>query len=199
MENEIVFRLLLLLLLISFVAHRAYHTRKFARSKEDSVKEREGGTGVGMIANLLSMMALVSTLIYLINPGWIAWASFLLPVWLRGLGIVLALLGFALLQWAHHTLGKNWSDTPRLMKDQVLITNGPYHWIRHPIYTAFLLIMSAILLISANLFIGLSWITATLIEVISRVRYEEAIMIERFGLQYHDYMAGTGALFPRVF
>ena len=193
------FRILLFILLVSFVTHRGYYTRKFGGSEEDLVKARDGGTWDLMVANLLSVLALVSTLLYLIYPKWMAWSSLTFPGWLRWSGVGLALLGFVLLQWAHQTLGKNWSDTPRLKRDQTLVTGGPYHWIRHPIYTAFLLIMSAILLISANWFVGLSWIASTLIEVISRVRYEEALMIENFGKQYLDYIEETDALLPRVF
>lgn len=199
MENEMVFRFLLLLLLVSFVGNRAYYTRKSGRPQEDSINERDNGTKAALVANLLSILALISTLVYLVYPQWMLWASLPLPEWVRWLGVGAALLGFTILQWAHHALGKNWSDQPRLLNDQTLITVGPYHWIRHPIYTAFLFIMVAIFLISANWFIGLSWILATLIEVGSRIKYEEAIMIEQFGSQYLNYREKTGALFPFLY
>lgn len=114
-------------------------------------------------------------------------------------GISIALLGFALLQWAQNTLGRNWSDTPRMMKDQALITSGPYQFIRHPIYTAFLLIMSSTLLISANWLIGLSWIGMTALEIASRIGFEESLMLEYFGDRYREYMKRTGRLSPLLF
>jgi protein-S-isoprenylcysteine O-methyltransferase Ste14 len=108
------------------------------------------------------------------------------------------LLGFSLLQWAQQALGRNWSDIPRLMKEQSLTTSGPYRWIRHPIYTAFLLIMGATLLISANWFIGGLWLGATALNILSRIRFEEAAMASRFGEQYLAYMQTTGRLLPHI-
>jgi protein-S-isoprenylcysteine O-methyltransferase Ste14 len=84
------------------------------------------------------------------------------------------------------------------MKDKSLVTSGPYHWIRHPIYAAFLLVMSAPLLISANWFIGFLWLGLTALEVMGRMRFEEGLMIETFGEQYQLYMQTTGRLIPRL-
>ncbi len=197
MDDELLFRILLLLLIVGFVAHRAYYTKKHGRPESDTIKEREGGK-TAIVANILSLLAFASTILYLVNPAWMAWASLPFPDWLRWLGVGIAILGFALLEWSHRALGRNWSDTPRLMKEQTLTTNGPYHWVRHPIYTAFLLILGSPLLISANWFIGLSWLLATLIDVIARVRYEEGILAEQFGGSYDEYIKETGALIPRL-
>lgn len=197
METEFIFRILLPILFIGFIAHRGYYTRKFSRAGETTIKEREE-TWALKLANLLSLPALLATVTYIISPEWMAWSSLPLPAWLRWVGVGLAVIGFALLQWAHQALGKNWSDTPRLMKDQTLITIGPYHWVRHPIYTAFLFIMSAPLFLSANWLIGALWIGMTALEVISRIRFEEAAMAEHFGDQYRAYMERTGRLLPKL-
>ena len=107
-------------------------------------------------------------------------------------------MGFALLQWAQVTLANSWSDTPRMMKEQTLITSGPYRFIRHPIYTAFLLILGSTLFISSNWLIGLCWTGMTILEIISRISFEETLMLEYFGEQYSEYMKKTGRLFPKV-
>jgi protein-S-isoprenylcysteine O-methyltransferase Ste14 len=197
MQSELIYRLLLLALFVGFVAFRGYFQRKFGRPDEDTVKQRRGSTAE-KIANLLSIPALVATFLFIVYPAWMSWASLPLPDWLRWVGVVIAGLGFALLQWAHQALGRNWSDQPRLMKDQSLVTSGPYHWIRHPIYAAFLLVMSAPLLISANWFIGFLWLGLTALEVMGRMRFEEGLMIETFGEQYQLYMQTTGRLIPRL-
>lgn len=144
------------------------------------------------------MIGFVAILMYAIRPTWLAWSSLPLPLWLRWTGVGMALLGFKLLQWAQLTLGKNWSDTPRMIKEQSLITSGPYQYIRHPIYTAFLLILGSTFLISANWLLGLAWLGMTVLEVASRIGFEENLMLEYFGDQYREYMKRTGRLLPKL-
>jgi protein-S-isoprenylcysteine O-methyltransferase Ste14 len=194
---ETIFRILLPALLIGFAMHRGYYVRKQG-GEENSLKRREEGP-VSKIAGLLGMLGLVTLLMYVINPRWLSWASLPLPLWLRWGGVGVALLGFVLLQWAQNTLGKNWSDTPRMIREQQLITNGPYRFIRHPIYSAFLLILGSTLFISANWLIGLAWIGMTALEVASRIRFEESLMLEYFGDSYYEYMKQTGRLLPLIF
>jgi protein-S-isoprenylcysteine O-methyltransferase Ste14 len=135
---------------------------------------------------------------YVINPEWLSWASLPFPLWLQWLGVGIALIGFALLQWAQVTLGRSWSDTPRMMKEQALITSGPYQFIRHPIYTAFILILGSTLFISANWLIGLTWAGMTVLDIASRIGFEESLMLEYFGEQYQEYMEKTGRLLPKL-
>lgn len=60
------------------------------------------------------------------------------------------------------------------------------------------MILGATLLISANWLIGLAWIGMTVLEVVSRIGFEEDLMIEFFGDQYREYMEHTGRLFPKI-
>ena len=196
MDTETVFRIILPVVMITFVAHRGYYVRKHGK-EENTLKKREEGT-VTRLAGILGVIGFISVLAYVINPDWLTWASLPLPLWLRWAGIGMAVFGFALLQWAQNTLGNNWSDTPRMLKEQTLITSGPYQSIRHPIYTAFLLIMGSTLFISANWLIGLSWIGMTVLEIASRIGFEETLMLEYFGDQYRDYMKSTGRLLPKL-
>jgi protein-S-isoprenylcysteine O-methyltransferase Ste14 len=196
MGTETIFRIIVPVIIIGFAVHRGYYVRKHGEEK-NSLKKREEGWA-SKIAGILGMIGFVAILIYAVNPAWLAWASLPLPLWLRWLGVGVAALGFSLLQWAQNTLGKNWSDTPRMIREQSLITSGPYRLIRHPIYTAFLGILGSTLLISANWLIGLAWLGMTVLEVASRIRFEETLMLEYFGDQYRLYMKKTGRLLPRI-
>ena len=109
METETVFRFILPLVMITFVAHRGYYVRKHGK-EQNTLKKREDGP-VTRLAGVLGIIGLFSLLVYVVNPGWLSWASLSLPLWLRWAGIGMAVFGFALLQWAQNTLGKNWSDT----------------------------------------------------------------------------------------
>jgi protein-S-isoprenylcysteine O-methyltransferase Ste14 len=193
---ETIFGIVLPAIIVAFALHRGYYVRKHGR-EENTLKKREEGLA-SKIAGLLGMIGFISILVYTINPLWLAWAALPLPLWLRWAGIGLALLGFALLQWAQNTLGKNWSDMPRMIKEQSLVTSGPYRFIRHPIYTAFVLILGSTLLISANWLIGLAWLGMTILELGSRIQFEEGLMLEYFGAQYREYMKHTGRLLPKL-
>jgi protein-S-isoprenylcysteine O-methyltransferase Ste14 len=196
MNTETIFRIILPALIIAFSAHRGYYVRKYGE-EQDTLKKREEGL-TSRVASFLGLIGFVAVIAFVIDPDWVSWAALPLPLWLQWAGVGIALLGFALLQWSQNTLGKNWSDTPRMIKEQSLITSGPYQFIRHPIYTAFLLILGSTLLISANWFIGFAWIGMTVLEVASRVSFEENLMLEYFGEQYHAYMKRTGRLLPKL-
>src|SRR5215216_7775278 len=195
MERELIFRIILPTLIVLFVAHRGYYVARHSKPAKDTLKKREEGIA-SRFAGFLSVLGFVAVIAYTANPNWLAWANLSLPVWVRWTGVGIALLGFVLLQWAQNTLGRNWSDLPRMMKEQSLITSGPYQFVRHPIYTAFILILGSSLLISSNWLIGLAWIGMTVLEVVSRIRFEESLMLEYFGDQYRDYMKKTGQLLP---
>ena len=196
MNTQTIFRILLPLLIITFALHRGYYVRKHGE-EQNTLKQREEGLA-SKIAGILGLLGFVAILIYAINPAWLAWAALPLPLWLRWFGVGIALLGFSLLQWAQNVLGQNWSDTPRMIEEQALITSGPYQLIRHPIYSAFLLILGSTLLISANWLIGFTWLGMTLLEVASRIHFEESLMLEYFGDQYREYMKHTGRLLPKI-
>ena len=60
------------------------------------------------------------------------------------------------------------------------------------------MILGSSLLISANWFIGSMWLAMTAIESRSRVAFEEAKLLARFGESYDSYKRKTGALLPRL-
>ena len=197
MQTGTIFRIILPMIIVLFILHRGYYVKTHSKPEQATLKKREEGV-LSKVAGLLGIIGFISILAYVINPNWLAFANLAFPIWLRWTGVGIAILGFILLQWAQMTLGKSWSDTPRIMKEQTLITDGPYQFIRHPIYTAFILILGSTLFISANWLTGFAWLGMTVLEVTSRVAFEENLMIEYFGDEYRQYMKRTGGLLPKV-
>jgi protein-S-isoprenylcysteine O-methyltransferase Ste14 len=191
------FRFIVAALLIAFVAHRGFYTQR-VRHPPDAVRQRLPLGSGSRFAGLLALPALVSTLLYVVVPSWMAWSALPLPPGLRWLGVAAAFAGFALLQWSHHSLSTNWSDAPALLEGQELVVRGPYHWIRHPIYASFLLILGSLLFVSANWFVGGLWIVMTVLDVADRMKAEEAMLLGRFGEQYRSYASTTGRIFLRM-
>jgi protein-S-isoprenylcysteine O-methyltransferase Ste14 len=164
-----IFRIILALLFATFVVHRAYYGRKYPPSVEDTIEVKESSSS-RTIAAFLAISGLIALILYLFKPEWMSWASILLSDLLRLFGVGIALVGFGLLQWSQLTLGRNWSDTPRITGSQELVQDGAYRWVRHPIYTAFFLIFGSTLLISANWFLGAAWIGMVVLDITSRIK-----------------------------
>jgi protein-S-isoprenylcysteine O-methyltransferase Ste14 len=196
-RSSSLFRVITAALLIGFAAHRGYYTRKVRQAEESIVEQPAPGVRT-QIANVLALPALLSTLLYVIKPAWLSGFALSLPAWLRWVGVGVAAGGFGLLQWAQQSLGQNWSDTPRFFSGQNMVASGPYQQVRHPIYSAFLLILGSLLLITANWLVGGLWILITSLDIASRMQVEERMMLNQFGEAYRFYMKRTGRLLPRI-
>ena len=112
-------------------------------------------------------------------------------------GLVIALAGMAIAFWARHTLGRNWSGRVTIKEDHELVTAGPYRWVRHPIYTGALLIVTGSAL-ALGRFGGLLSIAIMTTIFLHKIRMEERMLSEYFGNQYEEYRRRTDALIPSL-
>src|SRR3990172_12261792 len=160
MQTETIFRIILPIVIFAYIEHRGYYASKHKETAESTLKKRKEGLA-SILAGLLLLVGFAATLAYIIKPDWVSWASLPFPTWLRWTSLGLVVAGFGLLQWSQNELGENWSDTPRMIKGQGLVTSGPYRFIRHPLYAAVLLILSSTLILSANWLIGITWVGMT--------------------------------------
>jgi len=118
----------------------------------------------------------------------------------RTAGIVL-LLGLSLLLVfaAVRRLGKQWSLTARVLESHRLVTDGPYRFVRHPIYTAMLgMLLATGLALSrpAGLLVGVILYS---VGTRTRIGAEERLLRETFGADYEAYVRRVGAFLPRPF
>lgn len=134
---------------------------------------------------------------WIIRPGWMAWSSVPLPMWVRWIGPGLLVAGASLLVWTFRSLGTNLTDTVVTRATHTLIAHGPYRWVRHPLYTSAALVITAITLMAANWFFFVTGL-AVLCVLVMRTRIEEANLVARFGGSYEGYMLRTGRFLPKV-
>jgi protein-S-isoprenylcysteine O-methyltransferase Ste14 len=113
-------------------------------------------------------------------------------------GLAIALAGLALAIWARVTLGGNWSGQITFKEGHELVRHGPYAHVRHPIYSAILLMLLGTTLAIGTLgaLIGLPLIG---VGVWLKLDREEALMSEHFPVEYAAYRAQVGALLPHLF
>jgi protein-S-isoprenylcysteine O-methyltransferase Ste14 len=142
--------------------------------------------------------AFLLAFLYAVTP-WLDFAHVEIPTWVRWpLGALGNLAALGLFLWTHRTLGRNWSGILELRAYHHLVTNGPYRWVRHPMYTAFFLYCFALFALSANWFVGLISFAAMCYFYLRRINDEENMMLERFDDAYRQYMSRTGRLVPRM-
>jgi len=193
LSGESSFRLVFGLFWFLNLALRIYFQAK-ARGAKKSVSRHERRAKLGF---RLLAVSYVLMLVYCLSP-WFDFAHFSLPGWMRWLfGGTTLMLYLVLFAWAHIALGRHWSGLLEIHQDHVLVTHGPYRYIRHPMYCAFFLMGIGSLLLSANWFISGLYLLAATSLYFDRLAPEEEMMIERFGDSYRDYMKRTGRLVPR--
>lgn len=150
---------------------------------------------------VLSMLAWAGSeivpLVYVFSP-WFDVADYRLPAWVGWIGVMLMAASVIVLWRAHRDLGLNWSPTLQLQSDHVLVTDGIYGVMRHPIYAAYFLGVIAQALLLNNWIAGPIGLVTFIPIYLTRVPREEAMMIETFGDTYRAYMQRVGRLLPRV-
>ncbi len=196
MPNENPFRTALIVVIVLTMAVTVYHRLQAAKSGE-KISHTEEGYVFAAILRLSGLALWISAFGYLLFPAYFQWAAMPVPVWLRWSAVVSGALCSLLMYWTLSSLGKNLTDTVVTRAEATLVTHGPYRWVRHPFYLTAALLMGSVTLLTANWLIGVtSLIVLGLLAV--RTPKEEAMLIERFGQQYRDYIARTGRFLPRI-
>jgi len=129
----------------------------------------------------------------LLGMGW-EWTPTPSSEWLAAL---IVLLGLAVCLWARLALGGNWSGAVTLKQDHELIERGPYHYVRHPIYTGFLLMAFGTAALHGRaaefVFVGLIFLGFWF-----KLRAEEELLTRHFPEAYPQYRRRVKALIPYV-
>ena len=194
--NEMFFHWMFVFVFITFMGIRAVYQRK-AQQTRGKIEYRENRLmllfrlGIGIPFMLL-------VLAYMIRPGILAWATVALPDLLQWLGVLLGLASLPLIWWVQEALGSNFSTTLHVRSEHTLVTQGPYRWVRHPMYTVLYMVLLAVFLLTGNWLISGVFLVSMTMIVLFRLGNEEAVMLEKFGEDYRRYMQRTGRFLPRL-
>ena len=142
-------------------------------------------TSLSRVSLLLMILAMAGLLVThsLVSPSPVA--------------IVLQCLAFLLMLWARATFGKRSFHALADPTSGGLVTTGPYHFIRHPIYAAACLFGWAGALHSGSA-LALSLGGLLFLGALGRMLCEERLLVRRYP-EYAAYAQVTKRLVPYVF
>jgi protein-S-isoprenylcysteine O-methyltransferase Ste14 len=112
-------------------------------------------------------------------------------------GTALFLCGLGVAVWARLCMGANWGMPMTLKQEPELVQDGPYRYVRHPIYSGLILA-----------FIGTTMATSLVVLIVVvplsayfvwSARTEEQILSRAMPSSYPGYMAHTKMLVPFVY
>jgi len=168
-------------------------------SQRSSVR-REGATAIGSVGGRIVGLACVIAAV-----AWVDVAPHVLPAAaIRpgavafALGMVVLLAGLVLRGWSFKALGQYFTHTVMVSDDQPVIATGPYRVLRHPSYTAVILIGLGVGLASAN-WAGLAGLMLlSITALLRRIHTEESALMATLGDRYRAYAAQHKRLVPLV-
>jgi protein-S-isoprenylcysteine O-methyltransferase Ste14 len=110
------------------------------------------------------------------------------------IGAFLTVVGVTFAIGARYRLGRNWGSHPK--EDHILVTTGPYTYVRHPIYAGAILALFGSAL-TGSIFAVLLFTISTIF-CLRRINREERDMLRLFPEQYAAYRTRTKRLIPLV-
>ena len=163
----------------------------------DKTRKSDRASLIGIFVQTLSLFAVW------MNPR--RHFSTILPLgyWFQFLSTILVVAIIIVSLWimaaSLRALGRQWSLQARVLENHKLVREGPYRFVRHPIYTGMLgMILAA----------GLAWshwigfliaLAFFAIGTAIRVRSEENLLREQFGAEFDDYKRSVPAVVPIKF
>jgi protein-S-isoprenylcysteine O-methyltransferase Ste14 len=125
----------------------------------------------------------------------------LLTILLHPAGLVIGLaavcLGYAGTLWTYAAMGNNWRMGVNLNERTSLVREGPFLWVRHPIYLLQVVMLTGVALLLPTP-ISLAALAIHFVCVRLKARDEERYLENVHGREYREYSSHTGGLFPRL-
>jgi len=152
----------------------------------------------GPIQGLLAGMGVATFIAYPIAfvKAWSFPQSWHVPLFV--VGVLLMILGSLLRRYCWRALGESFTGDVSVKPDQPIISSGPYRLVRHPSYTA-----GMVMYIGIGLALG-SWFSLALLTIATyatysyRVIVEERVLLEALGEPYAAYMKERKRFIPYV-
>jgi protein-S-isoprenylcysteine O-methyltransferase Ste14 len=168
-------------------------TRLVQRIDTQHATEADAGTAqMIVIGNLIAMVSGCGF-------AFLPWLRLPLPGVAFYSGLALMVIGSLLRRYCFRLLGKYFTGVVTVSPEQPVIETGPYHWIRHPSYTAgFLIFLGMGLALGHGLSIAILFLIPCY-TYYQRVTVEERALLTTLGETYRVYRARTKRFIPFIY
>lgn len=113
--------------------------------------------GLGPRNFLWTLIVLIMSAVYVIQPLLFPSLSWYLPGLVEIVpGVLLVTASHCLHLWARITLGKMYGYRDMTGEQHRLVNTGPYHYIRHPLYVSYFLLMVGLFFVNVSVITGLT-------------------------------------------
>lgn len=118
-------------------------------------------------------------------------------VWGNVSSNIVTVLAVAVVLWTIASMGFYASPLPEVREGQKLITDGPFRFVRHPIYSAILLLTLGWAFNNPSVTLFVAW-AALLIVLLIKIGIEERSLEKKFP-EYVAYRKKTKKLIPGIY
>ncbi len=156
------------------------------------MRERKGEHPYGDAGQLILLVSFI--MVWVADSFYLHASTFLavyIPLALRLALLVLMLLAAFYLSWSGHVVLRDRQRPSRV------ISTGAFHYVRHPLYLANLLVYLGMSISTASL-LSLALLAMIFAFYNYIAGYEEKIMEEKFGDEYRRYKATSGKWLPKM-
>lgn len=164
------------------------------KGKDSEILQARDGNTLRLFRMAYPLVLLLSILIFLSGIGAQPFPDFIVIV-----GVLLFAIGFVVRWIAIISLGKAFTVRVVILKQQQLKTDGIYSLVRHPSYTGLLMYYTGLGCLMQNWVCLLLLLLIPLLVVLYRIRLEEQVLTDHFGVAYIDYTRRTWRLIPFVY
>jgi protein-S-isoprenylcysteine O-methyltransferase Ste14 len=141
---------------------------------------------------IIRRLEIIDSIRIIVHPPW-------LLTFLETAGLVFFVMGYLLMDWALFRLGDNYQlggSTPR--STDAMVMDGPYRWVRHPMYTAALTISLGLALLTQSwAFLGV--FDVYLVLILMLIPLEEQGLQQAYTKQYTPFQQRIKRLIPFVY
>lgn len=198
MDIQKFFHASFLLLFCFYAVMRTFFKLQTGTLWETAFSKREGVVSQALRI-LCSVPLFGGVFLFIFAPDQYPVLYISLPASIRFMGLLGGILSLGALGWVHYVLNDNFTPTLEVRNRTRLVTWGPYRWIRHPMYTFYMVFFLCAFAISQSWVIGLfgAGIFADLMFL--RLPYEERELEKAFGEAYRIYRRKTKKFIPGVY